>query len=193
MDTDYKNLDGFESAAITVAVAGILLIGTLAFLGLSYNQQSYFVSALNVLDIHEQAEQSAQDIQFAMSVPEEFYKQVYVAFTQVAVLPDETVNSVIQWASNIQVAFSQFQNYSDQVTFEYNFINQPARQIAYTNVIPDLGLVAGASVDLSGSVLAPHCIPRQAEQVKSSAEYQPPDINLIRNEINKIKSLIKVE
>lgn len=136
-------------------VVGVLLIGTIVFSGLTPPVRNNFLSSLNIFDVHEQAAQSAQDIQLVLGAPQEFYEQFYLAFTQVAVLPKEPVDAAYQWSSNIKVAYSQFQNFSDQIVFDYRNVNKKERQIAYANVFAREGRVAGASINL---VSKPNCV-----------------------------------
>ncbi|GEM_PF-2933863 len=140
MQTDYKNLNSFELSVIAFAAVGVVLTCTIVFSGLTSKQQSYFLSAVTMFDLHEQVASTGNDLVAVLDVPGEFYNQFYIAFTQVAVIDSENFQVPV---AVLTTAYNSFANYSDQMTFDYRSQNSPGQQLAY------LGQVSGASIDLT--------------------------------------------
>ena len=137
MKTDYKNLDSFETAIVTLLIVGIGLTGTIIFSGLPMQQQDNVAGALSMFDIHQQAAGELVVVVAIFDTSQEFLDQFYLAFTQVAVLPDEVANRMIEAPTQVVRAYQGFLSFSDQFATQYR--NE------YWDKI-DVGKVAGLSV-----------------------------------------------
>ena len=169
MKTNYKLLTMFEVATVFMAVAGFVLIGVMLFANLTPRTQTKVTSSFDILDMNQTAAQANQVVGFVFDSTDEFYKQFYVAFTQIATLPPEIFETPVRIASNFYEAFG---NFSDQVGLDYRLQNQSNEQIAF-----DGGKVLGVLIDLGRKNNPPDCNP--LAKMQDRYNYQPPDINQI--------------
>ena len=86
MKTDYKNLNLFETLAVVLIAAGLVLTGLVIYSGFNAKQQSHVVAAMQMFDIHEEVSRDWQQAEKLFTVEDKFYNQFYVAFTQVAAI-----------------------------------------------------------------------------------------------------------
>ena len=70
-----------------------------------------------MFDLQAQAVTAAENVQSIFDIQAEFYNQFYIAFAQVAVLPEETFSVPQEF---FQTAYNALANYSDQVAENYN-------------------------------------------------------------------------
>jgi len=90
MKTDYEDLNSFDASVVITIVIGLSLIMAMGFSQLSFENQADLVKAVPIFDLHDQAQQQLAVIQLMFESSEIFLDRFYVAFTQVAVLPDDT-------------------------------------------------------------------------------------------------------
>ena len=147
MKTDYKNINSFEVAAVCAIIVGFLLVGIVLFSGLTPNKQAAVASSFDIFDLHRQSMEAFETIKFVYDIPEEFYKQFYIAFTELATLPEGTLEMPVETAAELyRNVASAFTNLSDQVANGYSKQNSKARG----NVAQAYeGQVMGAMIDLS--------------------------------------------
>ena len=120
MTTDYKNLNYFEAAAVSMIAVGIALIGFQFFIALPTDAQSKVVSALQVFEMSEPLEE-VWSVQVAVNEHVfdgvgDFYDEVYVAIGEIA-LPvaddiEATVKTYARMAQTVAV-------YSDTLAANY--------------------------------------------------------------------------
>lgn len=168
MKTNHKILDGFEIATVVLAVVGFLLIGIVLFSTLTPRTQNRINSAVNVLDIHQQFAKTTYTmgsaLDFTLDAADEFYKQFYIAFTQVAVLPAETFEVPTRIAADF---YQGLGNFSDQIALEYRQQNSADKQVAF-----DAGQILGAMIELSASDESPDQTPQPIPYGFTSPDWQ---------------------
>lgn len=182
MKTDYQKLNTFESSVVVFIVIGVGLLGTIIFSALNAGQQNNLQQALNILDVHRQVAQSVESIKTMAAIQQEFYDQFYIAFTQVAVLPEETFEVP---AIYFQTALNAFADYSDQFAYNYRIVNSNSEERVYGPI------VAGTVIALADSWKNP---PRRSVQEKTLSppevdipySFAPPQWQPIKNELIKI-------
>jgi len=189
MHTDYQKVNHFDVAVVTMILVGFVLIGGIIFSSLTPRGQTDVTEALSMFDIHEQAamqtNQTLDTVNFVLDVQSEFYNQFYKAFSELAVMPEDTFEVPIKIAHNLAGFFNDL---SVQVAEGYEKQNQMTKQIAYSQ-----GQVLGAVMDLSGqfaaepqaNVLSGDCAEAEPTQVSLKIPYQfvAPDFNQIKSQL----------
>ncbi|MBX4186857.1 MAG: hypothetical protein KW802_01175 [Candidatus Doudnabacteria bacterium] len=154
MKTDYQNIKTFDVAVVGMITAGFIIIGVLVFSSLTPRQQVAWSQSVEILDIHQEFGQTVAETktvsEFVYNIPQEFYNQFYIAFTQVATLPEEVIDTPIsvgqELLRNVKVAFN---NLSDQVAVGYTAQNNLLAQKSELAVLPYDGKVMGAMIEVS--------------------------------------------
>jgi hypothetical protein len=129
MKTDYNNLKLIDGLAVFFVAAGIVLIGVLGFNGLSPEDRNHVAQAVQVLDMHEELDRQAKALTFwLVDAPDYALSNFYVAFTEVATVPYETIAF---WADLGQRTQTSFYNLSDTlvVAYQQNFIDSSREAI----------------------------------------------------------------
>ncbi len=142
MKTDFNKLGIVETAMLTWAFVGMIVIGAVTFNSLTPNSQKNVTKAFTMFDMHETIKQVADTALFVYDAPKVFYEEFYIAFVDLTKLPPET----FEVAKATRIAFN---NLADQVTSGYSAVQE--LQIANAQIIepqPE-GKVAGAMIDLS--------------------------------------------
>lgn len=177
---DFQNLNKFEVAVVGMIVVGFIIFGLIVFCALTPRQQIYVADAIQIFDIHQQAAEAAQSVEFVVNIPNEFYAQFYIAFAEVVTLPSETfevpTEVISQISSNISLAVNELAvevatNYQKQ----NNFYASQAPEIQYDYT----GKVAGAMIDLSDRLSTVTVLVSEPEKnLKIPYEYNGPNLNL---------------
>jgi hypothetical protein len=107
MQTNYKKLSWFETLIISWLFVGLIIVIMILFTGLSFRMQSSISIALQIFDLHEEAIEARDNLMFVLNIPDEFNKQFYLAFTQIAVLPPETFEVPTDIVRGISAAVSE--------------------------------------------------------------------------------------
>lgn len=157
MKTDYQNLNLFEFFAVFFVVIGIGLTCTILFTAFNDKQQSYFISALDVFDIHEEAMSSAQSVAVMKDVPQEYFNQFYIAFSQITEISLEDLDIS---PDIILVAYAAMTRHPEVTSQQSQFIYN--------------GEVAGASIDMENlsNILPPG--------VRLVSDLEPPNMEASR-------------
>jgi hypothetical protein len=150
MKTDFKNLNMFEAALVGWSFIGIVLVGAVMFSSLTPAKQSQVKAAFNIFDIKEGTREAMDTVNFVLDIPNQFYSQFYIAFEQVAVLPEYTFEVPKQIASDFSSAVTVvINNLSNQLQQGYEAQNQFAVVKAERSEIAYDGKVMGAMIDIS--------------------------------------------
>lgn len=127
MRTDYQNLDRFEISTVILIFLGLGLTGMVLFSGFNFQQQKHFATVLTIFDLHEQANNQIESIEFVFNATDVFYQQFYNAFTEVTVLPADDISFFQTLGQQTQIALDNISNYSDQFALNYDQLNQPVK------------------------------------------------------------------
>jgi len=179
MKTDYKNLNLPEVMAVFFAVAGIALIGAIGFAVLPVRHQASVISAAQMFDMHEQLSAQAEGFKFfAYDLPQDFLGEFYAAFSEVAVIPYETVLSWQELRQDTLV-------FSEKVAsaYEKDFLHENQTTVALFRV----GKVSGVSVTAAPEnetppvMLLENIVPPEVKDFEVSEDlrgrgYEPPEI-----------------
>jgi hypothetical protein len=120
MTTDYKNLNLFEIAAVSMIAVGIALVGFQVFMSLPQTAQTKVASALQVFEMSGAAqevwsiESAANNI--VLNRMEDFYDGLFVAIGEVAMPVADDVSEIAGNVSRIAHAFSGI---SDNIALNY--------------------------------------------------------------------------
>ncbi len=150
MKTDYNKINLFEASVVAWSFLGLALMGGIFFSSLTPKNQASLVRAVSILDIHEQLANTADGLEFVSSIPNEFNKEFYIAFTQILELPSETYEFPAEVASQIisttKIAVNEL---ATQAVVSYQ--QQQQIEIARAQVIePKVsGQILGAVIDLT--------------------------------------------
>ncbi|MEO8065776.1 MAG: hypothetical protein ABI643_02885 [Candidatus Doudnabacteria bacterium] len=185
MNTDFQNLNVFESSAVFFITIGIFLITTILFSGLNFSQQNNVIRSLSVLDIHQQVGESLAEAQLILSGEEEFYNQFYIAFTEIAVLPADVFEAPGQY---IKLAYNGLADYSDQFVYGYEKRNSYRYSFESSGKSARAGIVAGAMIDedyMQTTQTAEKCPQTSAGPPKAIIPYSfaPPEWQSIKQSI----------
>ncbi len=189
MKTDYKNLNPIESLAVVFAAVGFLLIGAIGFTALPEENQVQVATALKVFDMHEQLSAQAEGFVFlAYDLPQAFLSEFNTAFTEVAVIPYEAIQSWQEVGEGTKVAYGSVLDFSETVAAHYqeNFIQTNSAAIAFANA----GKVSGASILveperatpealLLENIVPPEVTGLQVREDMRGRGYEPPDLKSI--------------
>src|SRR5258708_24100236 len=175
MKTDYKNINSFEVAVVGMIAIGFVIVGIFLFATLTPRQQTRVTSAFDLLDIHEQTASTAastiEGVKFVIDVPNEFYNQFYIAFTEVAALPSETFEVPQQIATDLVRNFSiALNNLTDQVATGYAAQNQLQDQKSQLTELAYDGKVMGAMIEISDKLSS-----MTVRSEEHTSELQSPD------------------
>jgi hypothetical protein len=153
MKTDYNNINKFEVAIVSMIAVGFVILGVTLFTSLTPRQQANVTAAFKMFDVREQAAATVEDVKFIFGVPEEFYNQFYIAFTEVVSFPAEDIElatSVAVELKNNVVAV--FDNLTSQVVQGYAQQNQLQERSDDFALLPYDGKIMGAMIDLSDKI-----------------------------------------
>lgn len=189
MKTDYKNLNSIESFAVVFAAAGLLLIGAIGFTALPEGKQVKVAQALEIFDMHEQLSAQAEGFVFlAYDLPQTFLSEFNTAFTEVAVVPYETILSWQKLGEDAKVAYGSILDYSEIIAVYYrqNFIEPNSAGVALLGA----GKVSGASmtarfetedweVSLLENIIPPEIGNPKVDQDLRGRGYEPPALKEI--------------
>ena len=128
MKHDFQNLSTFDTATVIMIVLGILIVGLTGFLASPDAMAASIKDSVQILDTTDSWNQSLHLITHVYNTQAEFYEQFYLAFTQVAVLPEQTLELP-------QKIVSDFLSLADEVVQSY-------QTVAY-NTKPDAGRILG--------------------------------------------------
>lgn len=161
MKTDYQKLSLFEIAVIGLIAAGMILIGLIVFVNLGPADQNKLTHAIEVFDLHKQARQEATAVVFLFEAQQKFYEEFYVAFSQVASLPSQDAEFLVEMGHQTALLWERFGEYSEAIAIAYNQANQPV-------LLEPIGHIAGIVI------------------IKETLKYEPP-----RVEWRNFKQLLK--
>lgn len=88
-----QKLDGFESMAVVMVAFGVVLIGTILILSLPFGAQTQIASGFEILNFSQSWQEPAGVLIAGYDAVGEFYDRFYVAFTQIAVLPKQMIET----------------------------------------------------------------------------------------------------
>lgn len=143
MKTDYNNLKLTDTLAVFIAAVGIVIVGVLGFQSLPSEHQTRVAHAVEILDMQEQIDQQAQALAFLLfEAPDDFFKEFYVAFGQVASIPYETIVTWQETGKQIQTAIYDLSD-TVGVAYQKNFIDSSRQAMAMSKSQP--GIVLGIS------------------------------------------------
>jgi hypothetical protein len=116
MQTDYKNLNGFEVAAIFVAVIGVSLIGVQFYLALPSDVQVSVVAAVEVFNLNEQWQVQQEVNEFVFGGIEAFYDEFYIALADIA---EPVIDQTVNLARDYRNAAYAVASYADYMSASY--------------------------------------------------------------------------
>lgn len=157
MKTDYKNLNAIESLAVFFAVTGLFLIGAISFATLPSRTQAQVATAIQIFDMHEQLSAQAEGFKLlAYDLPQDFLGEFYQAFTQVAVIPYETIQGWQELGEDAKVAYGHVLVFSETLAMEYekNFVKTNPTTLALSIT----GKVSGESIIVESPETAPEAV-----------------------------------
>jgi hypothetical protein len=153
MHTDYKNINKFDVAIVAMIAIGFIITGVFLFASLTPRVQMNVTTSLQMFDVHEQFAKTMDTTAFVIDLPNEFFNQFYIAFTEVATLPPEIFETprdiVLELKRNVTVAIN---NLADQVATGYAAQNDQEVQIAQTARVAYNGKVMGAVIDVTDAI-----------------------------------------
>ena len=182
MKTDYKNINSFEAAVVGMIAVGFVIVGIVLFATLTPRQQVNVVSAFDVFDLHQQTiattSLTLESVTFVWNIPTEFYNQFYIAFTEVATLPEQAVEMPIlvakELSRNISVAID---NLADQASRGYMSQAQYHNQNSEMALLPYDGKIMGAMIEVSDKLSNMTVVERNSHSsLKMYYDYVPPKI-----------------
>jgi hypothetical protein len=202
MKTNYQNINSFEVAIVGMITAGFILVGIILFSTLTPRTQANVASSLNMFDIHERVadtiSSTTDEIGFMMDIPNQFYNQFYIAFTQTATLPSETFEIPAQIATelsrdvsaainNLGVQVAEGYSHQIQTEVQSSQATQEGTELAYESYP---GKVLGATVDLisagatAGSVRIVGI--GTGQNINFPYTYSPPELSQVKYALLKL-------
>jgi hypothetical protein len=179
MKTDYKNINSFEVAVVSMIAVGLVIVGLTIFSSLTPRQQLAVTSAFELFDVHERTVETVENVKFVLDIPNEFYNQFYIAFTEVATLPSETIDVPQEIAGeivrNIKTAFNTL---SDQAMSGYMAQSQYHNQTASLTELAHDGVIMGAMIEMTDKMSTMVLVnTSKPEEINFHYEYKVPNIN----------------
>ncbi len=186
MKNDYQNINSFDVAVVSMITIGFIIIGIILFGTLTPRQQTNISSALEIFDIHEQVVNETETVQFVFNIPNEFYKEFYVAFVEVASVPLENFELPVMIAKEMsRNVVAIFNNLSDQVAAGYanqNNYQTHSSELAQLNYE---GRVMGAAIELSDKISHITAIEQKSNSsLDLNFEYAPPKLDINNLNLN---------
>jgi hypothetical protein len=171
-----KHINSFEIAVVSMIVVGFILIGFTVFFSLTPRQQSNLAGAFQMFDIHEETAAGFENFKFIINIPNEFNKQFYKSFTEIATLPSETFDVPRQIASEFSRNItSAINNLSNQVAMGYSNQTQAHEQTAELAQLNPQGKVMGAMIDLTDKFSSAAVVEQKVPpSLNMHYDYQPP-------------------
>ncbi|MBX4191841.1 MAG: hypothetical protein KW804_03515 [Candidatus Doudnabacteria bacterium] len=186
MKTDYNNINKFEVAVVSLIAVGFVILGITLYSSLTPRQQSVITSSLQMFDMKEHVATTIDEIKFVYGIPNEFYNQFYIAFSDVVTLPLDDFE-VIGWAvGELSNQTSVVINHLiDQTAAGYAAQNQSVSQYSQLAELSPNGKVMGAVIDVSDTIS--NLVVRE-QSVRTSLDfhydYTPPKLELLSSELN---------
>jgi hypothetical protein len=144
MNTDYQNMNFFDTSAVFFAAAGILLIGVITFLSFPEKQQKNIVVAIGILDMSQEVEKQQQNFLAIFQTTDNFSKAVFVSFNEVVAMPDE----FLFLESQTKLAIEKLGEYSEYIIRD----NNSQTEVSEINI--QRGEILGAYIDNSINTVA---------------------------------------
>src|SRR3989338_6677211 len=132
MRSNHEMINTFEAAAVVMAFVGILIIGMILLASLTPRQQKVVLTSFELLDAGELVGETAQTAETIIDIPNEFYKQFYIAFNQLAILPAEIF---IKPIGALKKTYAALGNYSDLIASNYQKQNVSAVHVAFAGEV----------------------------------------------------------
>ena len=185
MIEDHAKLNNRELAALLLAGVGIALVSSMISPSLKVNLQKDLVNAVKIFDLSQSYQQPTEVIVFVWDAQKNFLDEIYVAFNQVAILPEgdmaaagSAVNNFLFYSESLAKDYS----YTAYVKKDYamelvSALDQRQGRPFFAEAME--GRVAGARTENNG------CQKRDS-QINSglrSSDYQAPDLSLVKNKI----------
>lgn len=167
MVNNHKKLNGTEISALVFACVGIALISSMLSPNIGIGIQQNIVSAMQIFDFSESYKEPLEVPKFVLEAQESFLEEFYIAFTEVARIPENDIQEAIVFTDQF-FAYSESlaKNYSDLAYEDKNYTLDIALVLKEMNQ----GRVAGISTESKLN---------NSESVDSG--YEKPNLNEIKN------------
>lgn len=188
MKTDYNNINKFEVAIVSMIAVGFVILGITVFSSLTPRQQTQISSAFDILDMNDHVAASIEGVKFVYSIPEEFYDQFYIAFTEIVAWPAEDIELASTTFKELKRnVVSAFDTMTNQVVNGYAQQNQLMNQKKEVAILPHDGKVMGAVIEVT-EVMGKAVV--REKEVRTSLnmnyDYTPPKIEFMNTVLSYI-------